>query len=467
MLSGGVRMFEIEGQGGNGRKENADVALVGLAEFPGLAEQVLAGADLNHNGQVTKNELANALENPGFKGKNAQALAALYQNFDDLCNLAIHESGSSRHALTGADLRACAGIVEKHLNTQSMEKWARANLNFFDANSNGSLSRAEIAAALKNQNICRADRQALEQIAGKYSSLGHFWESGVNVRAINDYAAGICRDSENARLVSGVFNSCLNVNSGQKSEVSHSLYADSRQPVKSITPEAIKQGSIGDCYFEASLASVAAARPYLIKNAISDNQDGTFTVTFAGHKRNPVTVKAPTEAEQGLYNHGSSEGLWASVMEKAYGEYCRQHFWRRNIANLSGGYTPSEGADGGGKTAGVMKLLTGRDVSVVPTYSTEPSAMAARLEAALAQKAPAAVTAAIHDDGMGSGSCSTVDNFYKRHAYSITAFAPDGHGGGLVTVRNPWGGREGTTAGKISIPLAKFMQNFSEVTIEK
>ena len=45
-----------------------------------------------------------------------------------------------------------------------------------------------------------------------------------------------------------------------------------------FSPNDINQGSIGDCYFLAALAGVAKTNPGLLRKAITQNSDGTFTV---------------------------------------------------------------------------------------------------------------------------------------------------------------------------------------------
>lgn len=446
------------------QKKNSPVQQVSGDEFIGTARQLLVKLDRNHAGEITRSRLAKAVEDPSLRGKEAQTLAAMYKSFDSLHNLSGHEGWFASHTLTSGDLENYAAILKTHNDTRALQSWAQANLNYFDRNNNGSLSRDEIARALKDTHTSDQDRKVLRVIESNYSKLGHFYESGVKIRAINDYANGICQDTASGILVTDIYSSCYNVNKSQQPEISHALYSDSKDPLKSITPDAIRQGSIGDCYFESSLASVALAHPELIQNAIKDNHDGTYTVTFAGHKNNPIRIKAPTEAEQGLYNHGSQNGLWASVMEKAYGAYRQQYIWRRSLANPGGGYTPAEGADGGGKTADVLPLLTGK-AAFTKSTCIEPAEMAADLEKAFSGNLRKCVTAAVHADC--SGNSVTQDRFYTNHAYSIVGFSPDGKGGGMVTIRNPWGGQDGTTSGKISIPLRKFMQNFSDVTFER
>ena len=58
-------------------------------------------------------------------------------------------------------------------------------------------------------------------------------------------------------------------------------------------PADVAQGNLGDCYFLATLASLAQNQPDKIKGMIRDNGDGTFSVRFYAkksifHKRKPV-----------------------------------------------------------------------------------------------------------------------------------------------------------------------------------
>lgn len=436
-------------------------------EFSSVAKDVIEKIDTEHKGYVTKEQLARALEDPQFRGKEAQALAAMYQNFDKMHNLSKHEGWIDRKSINAGDLEKFDQIQkdqnERISEAYQMKHWAEENLSKYDNNGNNPLTKSQIEKFINDPNTPEEDKKALQLIDKHYSEMGHFWERGVTKEAIQNFSDTVWKDSADAKLVNGVWASTWNVQKGQGPEISHDLYGDSNNPLNSINPGAIRQGSIGDCYFESALAAVATSNPELIKNAIKDNGDGTYTVTFPGAKDEPITVKAPTEAEQGLYNHGSPNGLWASVMEKAYGEYCQKHFWRRGPFNLGGGNSPTEGADGGGRTSGSTKLLTGSDTSTNTTTFSSQASIAANLEKAFAGNPPKAVTAGINN----GFSRQTSDQFYVGHAYSITGFQPDGKGGGMITIRNPWGGKDDTTDGTISIPLEKFMKNFSDITFQQ
>ncbi len=353
-----------------------DVPLVTDKEFATVGKDVLKKLDPNDTEEVSKDQLAKALEDPSFKGKEAQVLAAMYQNFDSLHNLSGHEGFFSGKRINGDDL----------------------------------------------------------------DSYGRSGDADLKIKVVG---------------------TLINVNRGQKLDISHDLYADSEHPKLSINQDGVKQGGIGDCYFEAPLASVASTHPELIKGAIKDNNDGTSTVTFPGDPENPVTVKNPTEAEQGLYNHGSKDGTWASVMEKAYGAYSKQNSWLPNF--LGGGHAAQDGADGGGSAAGPMALLTGSDVSTHYTFFNSTSAISENLEQAFSGPHHKAVAAGI--GGFTGGE--TEDGVQTKHVYSVTDYVADGQGSGQVTVRNPWGGKDGTTAGTFTMPLERFMKDFTTVSIEQ
>ena len=56
----------------------------------------------------------------------------------------------------------------------------------------------------------------------------------------------------------------------QQQGVCLDLYLHPENPKQDVNPEAVGQGLIGDCYFLASLASVASSNPELIVKMITD-----------------------------------------------------------------------------------------------------------------------------------------------------------------------------------------------------
>lgn len=94
------------------------------------------------------------------------------------------------------------------------------------------------------------------------------------------------------------------------------------EPLQAITPAAVHQGELGDCYFIAPLASLAKMNPEAIKDLIQENGDGTFTVTFPADEQHPVTVNAPSEAELIKFaRKDDNYGTWVNLIEKAHRQY--------------------------------------------------------------------------------------------------------------------------------------------------
>ncbi|MBX9724627.1 MAG: hypothetical protein K2X81_24695, partial [Candidatus Obscuribacterales bacterium] len=173
-----------------------------------------------------------------------------------------------------------------------------------DKNNDGVLTKQELAESVKNPSTRGKD---LESVTLLYT----FWDQFTAVAGKKDMV--LSRDDINqaASKVEEPFKS-LDYNAfaiamavpraierarNSENYDSNLLYANVDEPLKSITPEAIHQGYIGDCVFEAVLSSMAQSRPALIKEMIKDNDDGTYTVTFPGASDKPVTVSAPTVAE--------------------------------------------------------------------------------------------------------------------------------------------------------------------------
>jgi hypothetical protein len=240
------------------------------------------------------------------------------------------------------------------------------------------------------------------------------------------------------------------------------LYSDANRPVNSIVPDAIKQGSIGDCYFLAAVGSLAKIDPQAIQDMIKENGDGTYTVTFPGAPNEPITVAAPTDSELKKFAHDSCcYGTWVPVLEKAYGTYCQKHWWRRTVFNLGGGDAPSEGADGGSYFHSGLSIITPGGVSTDSTTFSRYSTLSTHIKKALDEKRPVTV------------STSAFNNRFElptKHEYSVLAFTPnhDDPSKGIVTIYNPWGDSEdaglyGSTRATFQMSLNNLCKTFCDV----
>jgi hypothetical protein len=443
------------------------IAQIFDSEFGSIARQILAKLDNNADGGINKKQLSRALEDPSFNGKEAQALAAMYDSFDYLQNLSGHRSLLSEKTLTAGDLDKYGQMLDDLIRTDrlalDLKNWAQNNFSKVDRDGSGSLSKPEIDAALADHSLSESDRGMLLAIQNNFAKLGDAGQMSINLKSFDDFRIESRYSSPAGRLCEKIYDATRAVSLGQSPEISHALYADSQNPIASINPDGVRQGFIGDCYFLSSLAAVAKAHPEMIRDAIKDNGNGTYTVAFAGDKDNPITVKAPTEAEQGLYHHGSPYGIWGSVMEKAYGSYRYQHLFRRMVANLFQSAPPAEGADRGGNPADAIRLLTGSEVWTKSTLLNRQSTIAAQLEKALRHQPAQAVTAAT---GLPISGRTFVDGIRQSHVFTVTEFTGAGADGGTITLRDPSGKEDGSRSGTFQLPLDQFMQKFSYLSIE-
>ncbi|MEJ7730692.1 MAG: C2 family cysteine protease [Polyangiaceae bacterium] len=211
-----------------------------------------------------------------------------------------------------------------------------------------------------------------------------------------------------------------------------------------VHPNDVTQGMIGDCFVMTAMAAIAQGNPDIIKNAIKDNGDGTYTVTFhekaawydpfdSGYHDVQITVTGefpatdgnPVFAQPGDMN-GDQRELWPMILEKAYAQY-------------AGGY--DEIAEGG-QSADVLALLTGRDVDQNGGRRLEEwfGWDVEFDEVADAWDRGAAITAGTSGDKelplFKDGTLVT------KHAYYVTNVDRDNQ---TVTVRNPWGWGLGET----------------------
>ncbi len=114
----------------------------------------------------------------------------------------------------------------------------------------------------------------------------------------------------------------------------------------------VQQGELGDCYFIATLGTIAKSNPAAITNMFIANGDGTWTVRFyANGVADYVTVDnmLPTDSYGNLIYAGlgdvannSSNKLWIPLAEKAYAQWNETGLEGRNgqndYASIAGGW---------------------------------------------------------------------------------------------------------------------------------
>jgi hypothetical protein len=212
----------------------------------------------------------------------------------------------------------------------------------------------------------------------------------------------------------------------------------------------IRQGSVGDCYFVASLAEAAQQNPALINNMFIVNGDGTYTVKFFNNGQSSyVTVDSylPTNAygqaiyaaRGAMYNNAGAE-LWTALAEKAYAQL-NEMGWTR--AGLSGSGLNSYNAINGGYIFAALGHITGQS-TVAFALTSATSSFQTFVNA--------------HNGGKMIGFASkptpALSGVVGNHAYVAVGYDAQYR---RVHLYNPWGPEYGI----ISFTWTQVQQNFS------
>jgi hypothetical protein len=222
-----------------------------------------------------------------------------------------------------------------------------------------------------------------------------------------------------------------------------------------IAPGGIDQGGNGDCVFEASLAGMASTPDgqKTIRDMITTNANGTYTVTFPGDKSHPVTVN---QADLAATQTQDSD-LWAHVVEAALVKS------RPEVAQAQVPDNAPGGTDG--KPPFIAQyddyLLTGK---VAQDTQANASNEASVIQAAEKNKQTIDLDCINDDHG----------TMISGHEWTLMHFDPKS---GEVIVRNPWGynpqlkpgqSANGVTDignGEMEMSFASFQKFFGTVTI--
>lgn len=447
-----------------------------VEQFSALATKLFNHLDTTKDGFLSDKELGAAVENQGFTGSQAQAVAALYQNWKEFSTLHNDQVGKEKKGISRADMthfvQTQAKVLAHLQQVSEASSWAASPDNFkdVDKDGDGALSRKELSNALSERDPQYLDYAALKFLHDKGPMLQKMKgngllpdKQGVTKEDIDAYEAKLA-GSDIVKAISGARYSMEQVAKSQNPEYPNTLYSEKQNSLESIHPDAIKQGAIGNCYFEAAVAAVAATSPEKIQSLIKEHHDGTFTVTFPGDKAHPIRIDRPSETEMGIYNGKGPYGIWPNVLEKAFGKYEQQGFWKTKAK------TDAEGADGGGNPADALKLLTGKTADFDDLAFATQNIVYRKMSKAF--RDGRAVVCGYGErpivDKLLMKPERTSAGFVKNHAFSIIDFKPNPReiGKSMITIRNPWGVEEIGPRGTVQMPLSKFLKNFNTVVYE-
>jgi hypothetical protein len=85
-----------------------------------------------------------------------------------------------------------------------------------------------------------------------------------------------------------------------------------------ISPQAVRQGQLGSCYFHATIAALAKTAPGTLRNAIRQNPNGGYKVHFFS---GPDEAVYQSDVDYGrAHGYDRSEGTWVAVLMRAYAQ---------------------------------------------------------------------------------------------------------------------------------------------------
>src|SRR5262249_28812147 len=281
--------------------------------------------DTDHDGFVSRSEIDAAVTDPTYTGRDAQLVAVLHEHREELEELSNDEFGDENDGVTYADMREFNAQLAQSTTAGQIYAVGTFNFDRIDTDRDGFLSELELDSAAHSTSAPIEYRRVVQEMLSRTEQMQAasddefgFENDGITRADLQAYNNDVASHSP-----TDLFNAVDNTlyNSGDSIRRScHSLYATAN-PLDSIRPEAIHQGSIGDCYFLSAMASMAndpVGRQQL-HDMIHDNGNGTYTVTFPGAPDEPVTVSAPADAETALFAQGNKLGTWPAILERAYG----------------------------------------------------------------------------------------------------------------------------------------------------
>lgn len=342
-----------------------------------------------------------------------------------------------------------------------------------DHNHNGFLGDDELKAAIRNPAFQGSQAVALATLLKLNHSIEKLswneWKQtgGVHADDLSRLAKKASKDkpSKWTLYVEGyVFNQ-----STRLKQVDQRLFP---QGIESIRPDHIRQGDYGTCTLLAAAGAMASspAGKQAILKMIAAKPDGSFEVRFPNEK--PLTVARPTDTELILHANAGPDGLWLSVLEKAFVAKMEQKLAGKTPdqveAAVNEGIYLSEG----------IRLLTGHpaaegNLPATPLpqlrdFVAQTVQEGRILLVSLDPDSPQAQGKALKEKTRRSESVYA-DGLVGQHAYSVIGYDPATD---TVTLHNPWGNTEygsngkaadGVDDGTFTLKLAELQQLFSDI----
>ncbi len=196
----------------------------------------------------------------------------------------------------------------------------------------------------------------------------------------------------------------------------------------------VNQGYLGDCYFVSSLGETALQDPSLIKNMITANGNGTYSVEFyVNGQADYVTVNNELPMMGGGYEWANGSTMefangtvsWVALVEKAFAELNEQ----TAAANYGGHPVGDAYEDLNGGTATALSEITDQTFNTYNLSSGESTPTLNSLMSTLSTDFKAGDEIILSTPNQDNG------NLVGDHMFMVTGVNSSA---GTISIQNPW-----------------------------
>lgn len=243
--------------------------------------------------------------------------------------------------------------------------------------------------------------------------------------------------------------------------------------------ETMHQGKTGDCYFIASVGAMVHARPQDLHRLICEDAiKSSYLVKFPGRK--PIEVERPSDGELVTYSDAAADGIWLSVLEKAFARLKLESKIEKEEEEERGSYRQEDADDKydkTGKSSEIYKLISGgRPTEAIRLLTGMKSKRYSFKQMNQSKKdaIKSVISEALKDRRIMVTSIRSSDpKDGHRSGHSLAVLDYD-RGGDSIRLWNPWGNSKiyksvglKMEAGQFSMPLEDWLSRFSSVAVEQ
>ncbi len=423
------------------------------------ALDIFKEVDTNNTGEITRPMLAAAIQDGKFNGEKAPLLSAIYDNFDKIAVTTRTSHSSPTQSLKASNIKDFFQAMKVTENqfyvVNNLAHWGYSEGNVQRFSDNGSMTKQSLQKTLSRNDISAQDRTQLENLNKNFDSIsknGHITALDLALADKNFEA-----NDHNFNLSNSFLGDMALVRTIQNADVQN-LFATS-DPVKSVTPDAVRAGFVGNCTFEAALASLAAARPQDIPQMMHQSGGGKVEVDFPGTKKT-ITVNPLTDAEQGLFDKASMQGLWNNVLQNANGQLlAKEHGSSKMLL-------PEESGDLDPMQDAAITRVTGHTVDNSLLSRLSLKDLNDQLIQASQNHRVVDFDTRAQEKSDASSQATTPMGFLIDHAFSLIRVNTSGAQVTSVVVRDPRDHGHDRPDGEMQITLAQLKDNFSTMSVE-